>query len=495
VNNLNYKWNGLQMSDAPKAGSITYKITNAEPDASQGLIAKLNCRIPKDKGGAISFYIGATNASLKLVATLSDKDLGPVLDFHQTQYATADLGKVASTLHEFYLKIELSGSYASYASIYNLLIAKKWSKKSGHLLGNPFTVKDMRIFHLWVQDRAVYDKVARSYKKDYGEDEAFKKAESFANECRYNSAYQHLSGATSTHLPAGFAVRENGKLGPFPISLSLSNSDDVVLVDLTRADPEEFDITFKSESDLSGEVSINSLKNGSYYDIIMVEPNHYRISINSNQKQASNVVDGVLKFKFNVIKYNELPKSMPKSLSGVYIALKNGRVQLETQDPHFWLENPIEIALAEKYVSNRRSAESSGENQKSMPMSGDQVDLTLNSMGQVTDILATFGQDSGFIKHFEPPQCKGNTHNGIIELDNGHRYEFSNSWGNTDIKGMGKPGVSIPKLWFIRNNTQDELVAIFEKGKKVEINYCPYTVNGCLPRMKLIREIALSNDN
>ena len=72
--------------------------------------------------------------------------------------------------------------------------------------------------NLWLQDRAVFERLQNFYRQLKGEDEAYRKAAEMSAQGRYLSAYRALAGEMSLILPAKFAVRGNGKLGPYPVS-------------------------------------------------------------------------------------------------------------------------------------------------------------------------------------------------------------------------------------------------------------------------------------
>ena len=465
----------LSIEKPPTPAVVTYKITNEEPDPNQSLLARLDCRVRN--GGTISFAIGSTPSDLKSVATLTETNLTPTLDYTGTRWATVDLGKSVSGLKTFYLQVTLNGKYPTSAAIKTINVASAWPRHSGHLVGGvePFTVKLARTFNLWLQDRAVYEKVAEAYRKTQGENEAYKKATSLAAEGRYSSAYKVISGAESLLLPAGFSVRGHGKLGPYPVSVKLPDENQVVLVDLLKAGPAEFEFFLTSREKVTFQLAIDSLTEGAAYALQQESPNHFRIV--PTEGGALHVADGKLAVEVTAIPAGEIPLKLPSHLSGMFLSASTNGILIETQDPALWMENPIRVPVAATAKYSRKDAVGSSPVTQSKPSPKDQVDLVIDPSGQATEVSATFGKEVGRIKSFSPPQPKGDIHNGIIELENGHRYELAHMWGMTDVKGVP------PLKDFIRKSKDEDLVAALTPGKEIEIFFSPYTVNGLPPRM------------
>ena len=141
---------------------------------------------------------------------------------------------------------------------------------------------------------------------------------------------------------------------------------------------------------------------GICYELEAVSHNRYLIRETTNVHAAANVMMGKNQLRFKASPAQNDLSAWPANLSGVFLALKNGKIQIETQDPKFWLENPIELPLAEEFLLLRRPDDSNASLQKEMPQLGDRVDLSVNSKGKVEKILAIFGKDEGSIKTFIP---------------------------------------------------------------------------------------------
>lgn len=467
----------LKLVNPNSPGTITYKVTNDSPDPGKPVLVNLVCKIPMGSGGTIAFAVGDTPSDLKVVATLTDKEVSPVVYYHWRSVGSADLGESVRGKKSFYLQITLNGKTSNDAIIERLQVVSAWPQRSGQMNGETFTVGQKRTFHLWLQDRAIYERAAARYKQEHGDDEAFKTADSLAEQGRYRSAYQSISNATSLGLPAGFAVRGHGKLGPYPVSVKLPGEDDVVLIELIRAGPPEFEFELKSETPVQCQIELGPLPSGDGYAVESAGANRYRIVLATGAAAAQQVKDGRLLVEVPAIPAAAIPRVLPRRLSGIAYSIKKEGIWINTQEPELWMDNPIFVPLAPGAKFPRKRAGTESPVTQSWPSDWDQVDLVINESGQATEVAATYGKESGKIKAFYPPKAKGDTSNGVIELENGHRYEFSNMWWFTSLK-------DVPPLQpFIRSNTNEQLAAAFTPGKSVDIEFCPYSYNGRLPRM------------
>ena len=114
----------------------------------------------------------------------------------------------------------------------------------------------------------------------------------------------------------------------------------------------------------------------------------------------------------------------------------------------------------------------------------DKIEFTIDANGQATEVKSTFGLETGRIKAFEPPVLTGQLSNGVIELENGHRYELHNR-----LPSMTKFQVPGLKEHY-RNNSQDDLVRALKPGMDIEIAYCPYATYDRLPRAVSVKALA-----
>lgn len=466
---------GLVMAKPPQPGEILYRINNAEPAAGARLTVKLNARLPKDKGGKIVILLGESPEAMTPVATFTESDLGPVLDFTGTQIAKADLGDSFGDKSSFLLGIRLEGQYASYASIHSLRLGVEWEQPTGPSDGKMPTVKEQRTRNLWVQERAVFESALERYRKASGEDLACAEALRLAGQGSYRKAYQTLAGAEAKSLPAGFALRGHGTLADYPVSLRLENEEDVVLVDLKSAGPDEYSLQFRSEKPVGVTLEIHNLPEGAAFEAVESTPNQY--VLRRSEQGPLQASGGKLTTSIRVLPPESAKRPLPKTLTGMALSSSKEGVLMETQEAELWLDNPHFIPVAPGAKYSRKQHGKEGPLTTDWPKQRDRVELTLDESGTATEIRATFGRDQGKIRSFSPPQAVGEIHNGILELENGNRYELANMWHMTAV------GDVAPLKPFVRANSNEALSAAFYPGREVAIEFSPYTSHGRLPRM------------
>jgi hypothetical protein len=83
----------------------------------------------------------------------------------------------------------------------------------------------------------------------------------------------------------------------------------------------------------------------------------------------------------------------------------------------------------------------------------------------------------GRIKSFQSPAVSPVPCNGIIELENGKRYELMFRYGFTKVELPGLKDLT-------RANPIDTYAKVLQPGKLVKISYCPYTWKDSLPRIQ-----------
>lgn len=466
---------GMVMSKPPESGEILYKIHNPEPVSKEKLTIELDARIPKDKGGKITILLGDSPSTMNPAATFAAKDLGPVLNFTGTQIVKADLGDAFGGKDSFLLGIRLEGQYASYASIRSLRLGVPWKQTSGPWDGKMPTVQEVRTRNLWVQNRAVFERAAERFQQTVGENKSYQEAIKLAGQGAYREAYRVLAGAEALSLPAAFVLRGHGALADYPVTVKLAGADDIVLVDLIRAGPDEYSLEFQSEKPVRGTIEIRDLPQGSSFELLKPAPN--QLIIRKAENGILNPVGGILTTDISVLGPDAMKRPLPKVLTGMALSSSKEGILIETQEEGLWLDNPHFIPWSTGVQFSRKEHGKSEPVTLDWPKERDRVELVLDESGAATKVSATFGRDQGKIRSFLPPQATGEIHNGIVELENGNRYELANMWRMTDVGGVA------PLKPFVRQNSNETLSAGFYPGRTLSIDFTPYNPFGRLPRM------------
>ena len=473
--NQRHPYQSLMLLDPTKPGCLTYRLTNDGRPFDEGLTLKLIGSLADGDENSIEVAVGKDMDSLRPVRRLLSSDFVSAVHWPWTRTAVLKLGDSLRGQSAGYLQLALqvkNKNTVRNLKIEELRVSTPWEMPSGHVGGEPFTVKQRRTLRLWIQDRAVLERIQADYRQLAGEDDAYRQAADLAAQGRCRSAYRLLAGEISQVLPARFAVRGHGKLGRYPVTLDLRGDDKVVLVELAKAGPGEFEFALKAEQPQPCTVRLEGLKSGERYALQALGPNRYRVSPANGELKA---VDGRLALDLTVQPVDPEARKLPRRLSGVFLGGASGTFHIDTQEPDLWMDNPIVVPVATDAVQTCVQDGAAASSKRGLrPL--DKVELVIDESGTAREIRASYGVDAGRIKVFHPPVVKGETSNGIIELENGRRYELGNRlpmFTKFEVPGV-KP--------HYRNNRVEELVDGLKTGLQVDITYCPYTYNGRLPR-------------
>lgn len=470
------KMDELQVVDGTLPGRIIYRLTSAGGPFAHGLELDLTARFTEAEGSSIDIAVGVDQALLTTVATLKRADFFKTSHYPWKASAHLKLGETMRNQSACLLQITVQAAGKSdNVGIEHLRVSQPWSTTGGHPGGAPFTIKQKRTLHLWTQDRAVLERMETTYRQHVGEDATYRTSAELAAQGRLLSAYRTLAGELSQLLPARFAVRGQGPLGRYPVSVKLSDEDQVLLVDLTKAGPSGFAFSVKTEKPQRFQVRVAGLRTGEAYKLSSTGVNSWSLTPPSDQAVGSGF-DGSQDVELEAQPIDPRTKSLPRNLSGSYAGPTEGGILIETQADGLWLDNPIFVPVAKDAVFTRVQSGSTGSPVSDKPKSRDQVDLVIDAAGVAQEVRSTFGAVTGRIKAFHPPVMKGELSNGVIELDDGGRYEFANQWGFTTLK---VPGLK----WRTRSHRAEELAKALVPGLEVQLTFCPYVVNQRLPRM------------
>ena len=464
----------LRLLAGGKPGTITYRLTN-EGRAFEGeLELELTARFADGEGNAIEVALGADEPSLATVVRLTAKDMPATNHYPWKRHKLVKLGDALRSRSAGLLRLTLiSAGDGNGVGIETLRVSQAWATPSGHPGGEPFTVRQARILHLWTQDRAVLERAQARYRRLAGDDATARQAEALAAEGRINSAYRLLSGALSQLLPARFAVRGHGTLGKYPLSLKLADDGQALLVDLAKAGPDGCALSVTTDKPQRFQLTVSGLRDGATFAVTATSTNAWSIAP-STAADALRAAGGALTVTLDARPIDDNHHPLPARLSGAYVGEAPGGILIETQAPELWLDNPILVPVAATAAWTRTAAgQTTGTS--AHPQMRDRVDLVIAD-GTAQVVQATFGKAAGRIRSFQPPVCQGQTSNGVIELEDGGRYELANMWGFTQLE--------VPKLkWMPRFHTAEQLQKAFHPGLQVTLDFSPSTVEGRLPRI------------
>lgn len=159
-------------------------------------------------------------------------------------------------------------------------------------------------------------------------------------------------------------------------------------------------------------------------------------------------------------------------------------LEVESQDPNLIsFGKSVLINLNSKTVFKRKKHLQDGVGDGARPQPWDKVTIQTNDREEAVEVLSEYGKTKGAIKNFEKPVLQGpHPHNGIVELENGTRYELSFNKDHTRLKIGSLDGLAI-------KYDVHQVFDAFHPGKVIEIQYLPGSVGGnCFRMISVIEE-------
>ena len=471
----------MVVKDIARPGSILYHLSNNGADFPSGLSLFAMGRIAPGDANKIEVRVGETPQQLATVYTMSSKDLPYPENWtpHATRSTIVPLGEGAKGKKDYYLRLVLHAEKAYDATfLHEVRVGMTWPRQSGYLTGDRFTIGQSRVLSLWAQDRAVAARLLERYRTLGSEDGEWTKAKALFDAGYYRSAYAALVGKFSELLPARYAILGNGQLGRYPVSVQLPDTNNTAVIDLTQVNASGIEFTVKTEIKQAIQVTFSGAKSGRTYALMSSGPNRYAIvpASKAHTAQVAKAEEGCVTFTVPVEPPANTLKALPENINGSFREGSKQSIRIDIGDLDLsqntgFLNLPLATNATVTREADRLQATQLPKGQ-TWPLKNDRVDLTLNAAGQVTSIKAVYGLDKGRIKAFTPPSIATGC-NGIIELEDGQRYEFS-PYTVCDTLYMH----SALRQYEIRS-----LAVALQPGDEIEISYCPYTYKGSLPRI------------
>ncbi len=490
--------NKLSVIDTTKPGTITYRLTNVGEPFTSDLSLTLSGRISKGAANRIEVAAGAGLGTMKPVKILTNADLPDSQNWspHQTTSTTIDLGDGAKGCTEYFLRFTIhSGQAFDAAFLHAIKVGMTWGdRKSGQLEGPSFSKKQIRTLNLWVQDRAMAARLLEHYRDRGLEDAVWKKAKDLFDTGYYRSAHATLVGEISQLLPARYAVRGHGCLGRYPVEVTLDDPESRIVVDLLEARKDVYCWELKTEDEQRCTMTIGGLTPGHFYALHEDEGRHFRLAPAPGDVAKPLVADanGAIAMELAVRPARKLIPDLPRQLSGRYVAGNHQSIRIMLHDLRLTDYNgTIDLPVAARVKVSRdpdRLSDGAGhEGEGRWPQPNDRVDITFDNDGKVAEIKAFYGYDAGTIKSIKPATLDTEACNGIIELENGRRYELDRL-------------VKADTVFLSADANNYELHALsaaFKPGRDIEVRYCPYGYKDRPLRMlsvKQPKEILLTAD-
>ncbi|MBQ8684102.1 MAG: hypothetical protein IJ518_06285 [Clostridia bacterium] len=454
----------LKVNNASNPGVITLELKDGQPF---------------DNGLYIDVY-GKTGTTSN-IQVLAGPDLNSLTDLGEGEYIHHNdrFNSNITTRYDFSAQSKGKSTYYvrivfnSTCTVRGFKVMRPFAQTTGQLNGLTTTYKQARLQNLWISQQAITANQLEDYiEKNGGEDSITRLAVDLMNAGYYKTAYRLLAGEISQVLPAKYLVTGSGKLGRYPVSLSLKKDTDCVQITLTKVGKSEFAFSFVTEKKQTVTMEFTNIKNGQY-ELASVGENSFILKPSSKGTvtakggkatvEVSLVVPGAKKYT---------------TVSGrAYANGGSSTIQLSVQDPTISNYSQYEQFMVSGSCEYTRRLDGSDQTTSTPPRAGDFVTLTFDSNNLVVKCESVYGEKTGVIKSFTPPSlsAKGSS-NGIIEFADGTRFELDNQAKTTSIELNGP-------AFYARAKTAEQLAAIFTPGKEIRITYCPERYNGALPRL------------
>lgn len=467
-----------------------YRLSSAGDPFPSGLTLDLDGRVSPGESNKIEVLLGNSPKNMKLVATLTDKEL-PDPD-HWTPQMTSqysmELGNDMIGKNEAYLKFVFHAEGAEDAAfLISQNVKTRWPKQSGYLGKTNLTRKDARTLQLWLQERSVCERLLRYYSEASSEDATWKKAKALYDEGRYASARRLLGPAISEVLPARYLVRGHGKLGRHPVEVRLPSEDESVFVTLEKIAPDGATFSLRSEED-SAKVDLvfNTLDPKKSWRLESATPGVYRLAEGQDADARVAVKNGKVSVTLDHINPQPAKPKLPAKLVARFLSQRGDKITVDLQDLElmdYGSNMTLPLVKGAPHTREADGMENPALASAKGPQPHDEVTLDINDQGKVTAIHSRYGYDKGRLKKFHPPVVIGGASNGAIELENGKKYEL--------VFEKGGPAGNFETVALqggIISNELQSLASAFKPGDEFEIFYSPYAEKKGLPRIITVKQ-------
>ncbi len=442
-------------------GEVIY--TFEDPDKFKtGLIFSIQAFV--DLNGAVSILAGGSPENLN---PIGDFEMEKKISwFNRCSSTIFDLSQKAKGEERFFVKVRLNGGEKS-AALGAVKAYLPWDQQSGPIGFRNDTYGERRVQNSWIQNSVLAQRLLSQYRLKKGSDDVvFKKAQEGLLGGDLMGAIALLNRSISELLPARFAVKGLGPLGSYPFEVQLKGAEERLVVKLLSYSPQKMEIEFYADQDTTALLK-NKEKKGSRY--LVHETGFNRYSIEERQDKAA-----IEELKFEVKKPLYTPFIRGATVEGKVINANPQRLEVEV--PGFGIKS-FHVRFDSSCVFQRKQHGTELLLEDSLPQKNDKVTMEMNQMGEAIKVHSEFGKVTGVIKHFITPQLQGKSpHNGIVELENGSKYELSFNKDHTLLK-MG------PLDGFAGSYDVNQVFDAFQVGMKVEIQYVPLSYQGSNYRM------------
>ncbi|WP_221469020.1 S-layer homology domain-containing protein [Cohnella nanjingensis] len=477
IEGLNGKYVIAPNNGNSTGGQLTFKLNNGGEPFSSGAKIQVEGRALSEYNSSnrIEVWAGASQDALTLAATLksfstADVDISDYID------KTASVAYVQFKL----MSPGLSSKLFSWSAIWKVKAFALSNKLSGLTNDYQFSVDEMRERNLWVGYRADVERLLQTYLSKSGADATYKAIVTQYESNKYVTAYHMLNEALSQTLPAKFAVKGNGTLGKYPITMDIENKNVVVHTVLYEYS-NDVKIGFTADSAAAIRLQLDGVT-GAYYKAVAKGNGIYQIrTANANEPSAIQAING--RVVFEVQSQVALPKQYPAQFEASYVSGGDGFISIQAQDPAIGeYVDAVKVRLADDVTILRGSDGAPDDELIEVPLAivnkGEMLRITMNEANEAKLIRVYYGRATGQITAIQPISIRGQLQNAFIEIDDRYRFEIGS---DAIIDSPNATGTNILTARI------DDIG--LKPGDEVTVVYSPYTYQGSSLRALKISEV------
>lgn len=385
-------------ADTAAGGTLTFRVDNHGKPFENGLAVMVYgyTWTYMDPNCGVEVYAGTDLENMKPVSSMYSYSM----DIGGVPYDISDCIDKSQSVAYFQIRIKGAGS-----GLCRVRALEKYGDTLGHTNGFSYTLAETRLNNLIVTYRADVEQMLAEQKPYCSDHPDYIEAEQLYQQGKYKSAKELLLGTASVNrMPAKYMVIDNGKLGDFPITVDVADSETPVSVILREVGDT---VRFELGAETNTEVTLQFSDMQGRYSLTQ-EDDVYVLSKDGSGEYIES--DGIVTLNLTAGRpMKEYPKQFTGFLNGPPEWKNNDDVLIAFHDPELgnysW---GAFFKLADDAEILRGPVEASCDELQPYPRDkvkdlewGERADVTLNDAGEISRLELRYGLVHGTITKYE----------------------------------------------------------------------------------------------